>query len=91
VSLHNLHLFWISLLSILVIYWSLFTLFFAGLQGLCEWRDIVARAEDESTGYVLPNKSVLEIGMKLMKILCILMLAIWLYAQNLICIYLFKS
>ncbi|CAJ1947892.1 unnamed protein product [Sphenostylis stenocarpa] len=30
--------------------------------GLCEWRDIVARAEDESTGYVLPNKSVLEIA-----------------------------
>lgn len=33
-----------------------------GLQGLCEWRDVVARAEDESTGYVLPNKVVLEIG-----------------------------
>jgi ribonuclease D len=32
------------------------------LQGLCEWRDVVARAEDESTGYVLPNKVVLEIG-----------------------------
>ncbi|BAU01679.1 Protein RRP6-like 2 [Vigna angularis] len=32
------------------------------VSGLCEWRDIVARAEDESTGYVLPNKSVLEIA-----------------------------
>ncbi|TKY46324.1 Exosome component 10 [Spatholobus suberectus] len=31
------------------------------VSGLCEWRDVVARAEDESTGYVLPNKSVLEI------------------------------
>ncbi|GLT54158.1 hypothetical protein SLA2020_273800 [Shorea laevis] len=30
--------------------------------GLCEWRDVVARAEDESTGYVLPNKVVLEIA-----------------------------
>jgi len=37
-------------------------LYSIGLQGLCEWRDIVARAEDESTGYVLPNKTVLEIG-----------------------------
>ncbi|XP_004489673.1 protein RRP6-like 2 [Cicer arietinum] len=32
------------------------------VSGLCEWRDIVARAEDESTGYILPNKSVLEIA-----------------------------
>lgn len=32
------------------------------VSGLCEWRDIVARAEDESTGYVLPNKTVLEIA-----------------------------
>lgn len=32
------------------------------LQSLCEWRDVVARAEDESTGYILPNKSLLEIG-----------------------------
>lgn len=31
-------------------------------QGLCEWRDVVARAEDESTGYILPNKTLLEIG-----------------------------
>ncbi|XVF30738.1 hypothetical protein REPUB_Repub16aG0084400 [Reevesia pubescens] len=29
---------------------------------LCEWRDIIARAEDESTGYVLPNKILLEIA-----------------------------
>lgn len=33
-----------------------------GLQGLSEWRDVVARAEDESTGYILPNKTLLEIG-----------------------------
>ncbi|KAJ6434025.1 hypothetical protein OIU84_017690 [Salix udensis] len=26
------------------------------------WRDAVARAEDESTGYILPNKTLLEIG-----------------------------
>ncbi|KAJ1393279.1 Ribonuclease H-like superfamily [Sesbania bispinosa] len=32
------------------------------VSGLCQWRDIVARAEDESTGYVLPNKSVIEIA-----------------------------
>lgn len=32
-------------------------------QGLYEWRDVIARAEDESTGYVLPNKELLEIGM----------------------------
>ncbi|XP_023544636.1 protein RRP6-like 2 [Cucurbita pepo subsp. pepo] len=29
---------------------------------LFEWRDIVARAEDESTGYILPNKTLLEIA-----------------------------
>ncbi|XP_022718840.1 protein RRP6-like 2 isoform X2 [Durio zibethinus] len=32
------------------------------VAGLCEWRDIIARAEDESTGYVLPNKILLEIA-----------------------------
>ncbi|GAB2273458.1 hypothetical protein Dimus_008251 [Dionaea muscipula] len=32
------------------------------VAGLHEWRDIVARAEDESTGYILPNKSLLEIA-----------------------------
>ncbi|XVF06653.1 hypothetical protein REPUB_Repub06bG0068700 [Reevesia pubescens] len=32
------------------------------VAGLCEWRDIIARAEDESTGYVLPNKVLLEIA-----------------------------
>nr|KJB84001.1 hypothetical protein B456_013G195500 [Gossypium raimondii] len=32
------------------------------VAALCEWRDIIARAEDESTGYVLPNKVLLEIG-----------------------------
>lgn len=34
----------------------------AVVAGLCEWRDVVARAEDESTGYILPNKSLLEIA-----------------------------
>lgn len=32
------------------------------LQGLYGWRDGVAREEDESTGYILPNKTLLEIG-----------------------------
>ncbi|KAE9619820.1 hypothetical protein Lal_00040436 [Lupinus albus] len=32
------------------------------VSGLCEWRDIVARSMDESTGYILPNKAVLEIA-----------------------------
>ncbi|KAG5556236.1 hypothetical protein RHGRI_006742 [Rhododendron griersonianum] len=32
------------------------------VAGLCEWRDVVARAEDESTGYVLPNKTLLELA-----------------------------
>lgn len=31
-------------------------------QGLYEWRDRLARAEDESTGYILPKKIILEIG-----------------------------
>ncbi|XP_042457875.1 protein RRP6-like 1 [Zingiber officinale] len=30
--------------------------------GLCQWRDSIARAEDESTGYILPNKTLLEIA-----------------------------
>ncbi|CAN8232659.1 unnamed protein product [Cochlearia groenlandica] len=34
----------------------------AVVAGLCEWRDFIARAEDESTGYVLPNKVLLEIA-----------------------------
>lgn len=34
----------------------------AVVAALCEWRDVIARAEDESTGYVLPNKTLLEIG-----------------------------
>eukprot|EP00262_Sarcandra_glabra_P006411 TRINITY_DN18691_c0_g1_i1.p1 TRINITY_DN18691_c0_g1~~TRINITY_DN18691_c0_g1_i1.p1 ORF type:complete len:729 (-),score=148.11 TRINITY_DN18691_c0_g1_i1:140-2080(-) len=32
------------------------------VAGLCKWRDAVARAEDESTGYILPNKALLEIA-----------------------------
>ncbi|KAK9951693.1 hypothetical protein M0R45_007129 [Rubus argutus] len=34
----------------------------AVVSGLCEWRDVVARTEDESTGYILPNKSLLELA-----------------------------
>ncbi|KAL6005173.1 hypothetical protein ACLOJK_005735 [Asimina triloba] len=34
----------------------------AVVAGLCQWRDIVARDEDESTGYILPNKALLEIA-----------------------------
>ncbi|KAG4390911.1 hypothetical protein GLYMA_05G079550v4 [Glycine max] len=32
------------------------------MQGLFKWRDFVARVKDDSTGYVLPNKSILEIA-----------------------------
>ncbi|KAH8491359.1 hypothetical protein H0E87_023489 [Populus deltoides] len=32
------------------------------VAGLYEWRDAIARAEDESTGYILPNKTLLEIA-----------------------------
>ncbi|KAL0410255.1 UNVERIFIED_CONTAM: protein RRP6-like 2 [Sesamum latifolium] len=34
----------------------------AVVSGLCEWRDAIARAEDESTGYVLPNRTLIEIA-----------------------------
>lgn len=34
----------------------------AVLSGLCEWRDAVARTEDESMGYVLPNRTLIEIA-----------------------------
>ncbi|KAG1333931.1 protein RRP6-like 2 [Cocos nucifera] len=34
----------------------------AVVAGLFQWRDSIARAEDESTGYILPNKTLLEIG-----------------------------
>ncbi|KAG5028556.1 hypothetical protein JHK87_012070 [Glycine soja] len=32
------------------------------VSGLFKWRDFVARVKDDSTGYVLPNKSILEIA-----------------------------
>ncbi|KAK4478827.1 hypothetical protein RD792_014328 [Penstemon davidsonii] len=32
------------------------------VSGLYEWRDGVARAEDESTGYILPNRTLIEIA-----------------------------
>lgn len=35
------------------------------VAALYEWRDRVAREEDESTGYILPNKLILEIAMQL--------------------------
>ncbi|KAJ0436791.1 putative HRDC-like superfamily protein [Helianthus annuus] len=31
------------------------------VAGRCEWRDVFARSEDESTGYILP-KVLIEIG-----------------------------
>ncbi|XP_047315348.1 protein RRP6-like 2 [Impatiens glandulifera] len=34
----------------------------AVVAGLCEWRDFIARSEDESTGYILPNKSLIDIA-----------------------------
>ncbi|XP_073109646.1 protein RRP6-like 2 isoform X2 [Elaeis guineensis] len=34
----------------------------AVVAGLFQWRDSIARAEDESTGYILPNKTLLEIA-----------------------------
>ncbi|MED6135924.1 Protein RRP6-like 2 [Stylosanthes scabra] len=34
----------------------------AAVSGLNEWRDILARSEDESTGFILPNKVLLEIA-----------------------------
>ncbi|XP_062200590.1 protein RRP6-like 2 [Phragmites australis] len=34
----------------------------AVLSSLYQWRDSIARAEDESTGYILPNKILLEIA-----------------------------
>ncbi|MFS7917640.1 putative HRDC domain-containing protein [Helianthus anomalus] len=32
------------------------------VAGLCERRDVIARSEDESTGSILPNKVLIEIG-----------------------------
>ncbi|KAH9728585.1 protein RRP6-like 2 [Citrus sinensis] len=37
----------------------------AVVAGLCEWRDVIARADDESTGYVLPNRTLIEIAKQL--------------------------
>ncbi|XP_058737766.1 protein RRP6-like 2 [Vicia villosa] len=34
----------------------------AVVSGLFEWRDVLARSEDESTGFILPNKVILEIA-----------------------------
>ncbi|KAK8639136.1 hypothetical protein V6N13_137529 [Hibiscus sabdariffa] len=34
----------------------------AVVSGLYEWRDRIARSDDESTGYVLPNKILIEIA-----------------------------
>lgn len=33
----------------------------AALKSLYVWRDLIARQEDESTGYVLPNNLLLKI------------------------------
>ncbi|PWA92595.1 ribonuclease D, Exosome-associated factor Rrp6 [Artemisia annua] len=37
----------------------------AVVSKLFQWRDIVARDNDESTGYVLPNKNLIEIAKKM--------------------------
>ncbi|KAF4397113.1 hypothetical protein G4B88_008959 [Cannabis sativa] len=37
----------------------------AVVSGLCGWRDLMARTEDESTGYILPNKTLIEIAKKM--------------------------
>jgi len=34
----------------------------AVVAALHEWRDSIARQEDESTGYILPNKALIEIA-----------------------------
>jgi hypothetical protein len=35
----------------------------SGLQSLFSWRDAIARKEDESTGYILPNHLLVQLGM----------------------------
>ncbi|KAI4386628.1 hypothetical protein MLD38_004545 [Melastoma candidum] len=37
----------------------------AVVAALHEWRDAIARSEDESTGFILPNKTLLEIATQL--------------------------
>ncbi|KAH9330725.1 hypothetical protein KI387_002833, partial [Taxus chinensis] len=39
----------------------------AAVAGLYEWRDGIARTEDESTGYILPNKVLLQIAKRMPK------------------------
>ncbi|KAG9132119.1 hypothetical protein Leryth_025189 [Lithospermum erythrorhizon] len=34
----------------------------AVVSALCQWRDVVARSEDESTGFILPNRTLVEIA-----------------------------
>ncbi|XP_074566387.1 protein RRP6-like 2 [Curcuma longa] len=34
-------------------------------SGLYQWRDYIARVEDESTGYILPNKTLIQIAKQL--------------------------
>lgn len=48
-----------------MINWLLLFLF----QGLYSWRDQVARIEDESIGYVLPNHLLLKLGTSILVII----------------------
>ncbi|GKB86958.1 ubiquitin carboxyl-terminal hydrolase 46, partial [Tanacetum coccineum] len=47
------------MIAVLIVIVNLHTM---RLKALCEWRDVVAHVNDESTGYVLPNKTVIEIA-----------------------------
>jgi exosome complex exonuclease RRP6 len=54
-------------------------------QSLYRWRDGIARAEDESTGYILPNKTLLEIGLLLISTYLVVLLCLpWLITLPLI-------
>lgn len=54
-------------------------------QSLYRWRDGIARAEDESTGYILPNKTLLEIGLLLISTYLVVLLFLpWLITLPLI-------
>jgi exosome complex exonuclease RRP6 len=59
------------------------------LQSLYQWRDGLARDEDESTGYILPNKTLLEIGITALNLIrCMDLLA---FANLFHCIFLSKA
>lgn len=53
--------------------------FLMHLQGLYAWRDGLARKEDESTGYILPNQQLIKIGtpFKPCFLVCISRFKVW--------------